>query len=137
MDLTPRGDIIVAVQDMEVATAIMEAGQVKIVALKGAIIAPTGPVVEEGEVNYRRYSLRANPSLDMSIEEIAQYLEGLRIKVREIILETKGNTNIPCGGIQIYAQFPSVDAAHNFSRKHTINGKRVFFRHPGLLICNK
>ena len=71
MDLTPRGDIIVVVQDMEVATSIMEAGQVKIVALKGAIIAPTGPVVEEREVNYKRYSLRANPSLDMSIEEIA------------------------------------------------------------------
>ena len=61
MDLTPRGDIIVAVEDVEVATAIMEAGQVKIVALKGAITAPTGPVVEEGEVNFKRYSLRANP----------------------------------------------------------------------------
>ena len=72
-------------------------------ALKGAITAPTGPVVEEGEVNYKRYSLRANPALDMSIEEIAEYLEGLGVKVREIILETKGNTSIPCGGIQIYA----------------------------------
>ena len=103
MDLTPRGDIIIAVQEQEVASAIIEAGKVQIKALKGAITVPTGPVVEEGEVNYKRYSLRLNPSLDMSGEEIEEYLRGLDIKVREIILETKGGAGIPCGGIQIYA----------------------------------
>ena len=129
MDLTPRGDIIIAVQEQEVASAIIEAGKVQIKALKGAITVPTCPVVEEGEVNYKRYSLRLNPSLDMSVEEIEEYFRGLDIKVREIILETKGGTGIPCGGIQIYAQFKTVENAHSFPRKHNIDGKRFFLRH--------
>ena len=99
MDLTPRGDIIVAVQDLEVASAIIEAGKIQIKALKGSVTLPTGPVVEEGEVNYKRYSLRLNPPLDMSVEEIEGYLRGLDIRIREIIWETKGGLGIPCGGI--------------------------------------
>ena len=99
MDLTPRGDIIVAVQQQEVASAIIEAGKIQINSLKGDITTPTGPVIEEGEVNYKRYSLRLNPSLDMSMEEIEEYLRNLGIKVREIIWETRGGLGIPCGGI--------------------------------------
>ena len=70
MDLTPRNDIIVAVRETDVAASIIDNGRVEIKALKGDITLPTGPVVEEGEVNYKRYSLRLNPPLDMSIEEI-------------------------------------------------------------------
>ena len=99
MDLTPRGDINVAVQQQEVASAIIEAGKIQINSLKGDITTPTGPVIEEGEVNYKRYSLRLNPSLDMSMEEIEEYLRNLGIKVREIIWETRGGLGIPCGGI--------------------------------------
>ena len=76
MDLTPRGDIIVAVQDTDVAAAITEAGKIQIKALKGSVTIPTGPVIEEGDVNFKRYSLRLNPPLDMSIEEIEAYIRG-------------------------------------------------------------
>ena len=103
MDLTPRGDIIVAVQDTDVATAITEAGKIQIKALKGTVTIPTGPVIEEGDVNFKRYSLRLNSRLDMSIEEIETYIRGKGILPREIIWETKGGIGIPCGGIQIYA----------------------------------
>ena len=73
----------------------------------------------------------------MSIEEVEAYLRGKGITPREIIWETKGGIGIPCGGIQIYAQFNSAEAAIAFPRKHSINGKRVFFRHVGLLHCHK
>ena len=137
MDLTPRGDIIVAVQDADIAASIMEAGKILIKSLKGTITVPTGPVIEDGEVNFKRYSLRLNPPLDMSLEEIEEHIRGQSITPREIIWETKGKTGIPCGGIQIYAQFNSVESALAFPRKHTINGKRVFFRHIGLIQCAK
>ena len=137
MDLTPRNDIIVAVRETDVAASIIENGRIEVKALKGDITLPTGPVVEDGEVNYKRYSLRLNPPLDMSVEEIEQYLNSVDASVREIIWETKGGTGIPCGGIQIYAKFKSAEAAHSFPRKHNINGKRVFIRHIGLLKCDK
>ena len=70
MDLTPRNDIIVAVREIDVAASIIENRRIEVKALKGDITLPTGPVFEDGEVNYKRYSLRLNPPLDMIIEEI-------------------------------------------------------------------
>ena len=137
MDQTPRNDIIVAVQETDTADAIIEAGNIRINTLRGSIPAPTGPVVEEAEFNYKRWSLRCHPPLDMNIQEIESYLIQLNIRPREFIIETKDKVNVPCGGLQIFAQFNNTNQALSFKRKHTINGKRIYFRHQGLLTCEK
>ena len=51
MDMTPRGDIIVAVEETYIANAVIEAQYITINSLKGAVYLPTGPVVEYGVVN--------------------------------------------------------------------------------------
>ena len=39
------------------------------------------------------------------------------------------------GGLQIYAGFPTKEAALNFERIHVINERQVIFRHIGLYEC--
>ena len=89
MDLTPRGDIVVAVGETETANAIVEAQYITIQALQGAVYLPTGPVVEYGTVNHQKYSLRCNPPLDMDLCEIEHYLTKRGVKVKEIIIQTE------------------------------------------------
>ena len=67
MDLTFRGDIIIAVQEVTTANHIIQAQYITIESPKGAVALPTGPVVEFGVVNHQKYSLRCNPPLDMDI----------------------------------------------------------------------
>ena len=78
--------------------ALIEAGHIQTSALKGNIPIPVGPVVEEGEYNHKRYSLRTNPPLDLSIVAIEEYLSKL-MRVQEIIIENKAHSSIPIGGL--------------------------------------
>ena len=52
MDLTPRGDIIVALTETQTASQLIAAQYVTVNATVGAIHLPTGPVVEYGKVNH-------------------------------------------------------------------------------------
>ena len=70
MDVSIRGDITVAVEQVSTASYLIEAQYIRIASLSGAIYVPTGPVVEYGIVNHQKYSLRCNPPLDMDICEI-------------------------------------------------------------------
>ena len=93
-------------------------------------------VIEEGEHNFKRYSLRINPPLDLSIVAIEKYL-ARQMRVQEIIIENKPYSTIPYGGLQIYAKFNSIKEALDFPRKHTIEGHKTRFRHIGLYECLK
>ena len=55
MDQTPRLDLIVALHNTETVDAIVEAGHIHDLSLRGTIPIPTGPVIEEGEHNFKRY----------------------------------------------------------------------------------
>ena len=137
MDLTPRNDIVAALEFPQTAQAIMDAGKITIATLKGAVEIPVGPVVEPGAANYKRYSLRCNPPLTLSIEEIEEYLNQQGMQVREIIVENKYNLPFSYGGIQIYATFPTLRLAMDFKKEHDINGCEVRFRHIGQFKCEK
>ena len=52
IDLTPRGDIIVALTETQTASQLIAAQYVTVNAIAGAIHLPTGPVVEYGKVNH-------------------------------------------------------------------------------------
>ena len=52
MDVSIRGDITVAVEQVPTASYLIEAQYIRISSLSGAIYVPTGPVVEYGIVNH-------------------------------------------------------------------------------------
>lgn len=87
MDLTIQGDVIVAVQEVSTVNYLIDAQYITVQSLAGAVYLPTGPVVEYGNVNYQKYSLRCNPPLDLDLYEIEEYLCGKEIKVKEIIIQ--------------------------------------------------
>ena len=132
-------DMMLGFQGVDSATKLSEAGNIAVnTSLLGEVVIPTGPLVPQGTINYKRYQVRAKltPGIPQAciVNELSKRY---RLREVEVPTYTRNGKQVPIqfGNIECYIEFNSCEEALNVPNQIEVEGILVDLYHKGRYKC--